>query len=43
VEQRTDRDDFLVMGDPLQLSQPDGKEPGSDRVVEEKRFGVGPG
>jgi len=38
VEQRADRDDFRVVRYALQLSEPDREQPGSDSVVEEKRF-----
>jgi hypothetical protein len=40
--QQSDSDDFRVVGYPLQLSEPDREEPGSDSMVEEKRFGMSP-
>ena len=43
VEQRADGEDFLVVRYAQQLSEADGEEPGSDRMVEEKRFGMLPG
>jgi hypothetical protein len=42
VEQRAYGDDFCIVGYALKLSEPDREEPGSDSMVEEKRFGVGP-
>src|SRR5206468_5803055 len=42
VEQRADGDDFRVVTYPLQLSEPDREEPGSDGMVEEKRVGMLP-
>src|SRR6185436_20828300 len=38
VEQRADRDDFRVVSYALQLSEPDCEQPGSDSMVQEKRF-----
>jgi hypothetical protein len=43
MKQRADRDDFRVMSDALKLSEPHREEPGSDSVIEEKRFGISPG
>ena len=43
VEQRADSDDFRVVSYSLQLSEPGREEPGSDSMVEEKRFGMSPG
>ena len=42
VEERADSDDFRIVSDALQLSEPDREEPGSDSMVEEKRFGMSP-
>jgi hypothetical protein len=43
VEQCADRNDFRIVSYALQLSEPDREEPGSDSMVEEKRFGMSPG
>ena len=43
MEQCADGDDFRVVRDALQLSEPDGEEPGSDGMVEEHRLGIVPG
>ena len=40
MEQRADGDDFRVVRYPLQLSEPNREEPGSDSMVEQKRFGM---
>jgi len=40
VEQRADGDDFRFVRYPLLLSEPDGEEPGSDGMVEEKQVGI---
>jgi hypothetical protein len=42
VKQRADSYDFGVVSYALQLSEPDREEPGSDSMVEEKRFGMSP-